>query len=215
LTSDASYIETNGSGAIIRPWFWIFLLFAGPTFGSIATQWSKFIYVRFVLPCISDERSHDGQNRVSIQTEAILTEFVFEHSLRVRVKAETSERMSDSEANEATAPSLPEPTNGRNLVGKLNNLVTTDLQNIVSAGETPPQLLVYVLQSCLGVWFLYEVLGWAAFVGLGVTVAVFPLPGYIGGRIRFVQQGLMQQTDARVQRVSESNCWLVDNAIRR
>ncbi|KAJ7891356.1 P-loop containing nucleoside triphosphate hydrolase protein [Mycena olivaceomarginata] len=181
------YIETNGSGAIIRPWFWIFLLFAGPTFGSIATQWSKFVY-----------------NRVSIQTEAILTELVFEHSLRVRVKAETSERMSDSEANEATAPSLPEPTNGRNLVGKLNNLVTTDLQNIVSAGETPPQLLVYVLQSCLGVWFLYEVLGWAAFVGLGVTVAVFPLPGYIGGRIRFVQQGLMQQTDARVQRVSET-----------
>ncbi|KAF7353853.1 P-loop containing nucleoside triphosphate hydrolase protein [Mycena venus] len=158
------YIETSGSDATIRPWFWIFLLFFGPTFGSIATQWSKFIY-----------------NRVSIQTEAILTELVFEHSL----------------------PSA-ESTNGRNLVGKLNNLVTTDLQNIVSAGETLPQLLVYLLQSCLGVWFLYEVLGWAAFVGLGVTVAVFPLPGYIGGRLRFVQQGLMQRTDARVQTVSET-----------
>jgi hypothetical protein len=131
---------------------------------------------------------------VSIQSEAILAELVFEHSLCVRVKAETSE-MQNSDPTR--------PTNGRNLIGKINNLATTDLQNIVNAGETLPQLLVYLLQSCLGVWFLYEVLGWAAFVGLGVTVAVFPLPGYIGGRIRFVQHSLMQRSDLRVQTVSE------------
>ncbi|KAJ6567145.1 P-loop containing nucleoside triphosphate hydrolase protein [Mycena capillaripes] len=177
------FIETKGIGAIMRPWFWILLLFVGPTVGSIATQWYKFIY-----------------NRVNIQTEAILTELVFEHSLRVRLKAETSE----TQKSETTGSTAPKPTNGRNLVGKINNLATTDLQNIVNAGETLPQLLVYLLQSCLGVWFLYEVLGWAAFVGLGVTMAVFPLPGYIGGRIRFVQQGLMQRTDARIQIVSET-----------
>ncbi|KAJ6500769.1 P-loop containing nucleoside triphosphate hydrolase protein [Mycena sanguinolenta] len=170
------YIERKGSGATMQPWFWICLLFVGPIFGSVATQWSNFIY-----------------NRVSIQTEAILTELVFEHSLRVRVKAETSQ--GKLEADEAP---------GRNLVGKLNNLITTDLHNIVNAGETLPQFVLYFLQSCLGVWFLYEVLGWAALVGLGVTLAAFPLPGYIGGRIRFVQQGLMQQTDARVQKVSET-----------
>ncbi|KAF7324455.1 ATP-binding cassette transporter abc4 [Mycena sanguinolenta] len=176
------YLEMRGSSATIRPWFWICLLFVGPMFGSIATQWSNFIY-----------------SRVSIQTEAILTELVFEHSLRVRVKAETSQREYEAPA----VHSLEDPTNGRNLVGKLNNLITTDLHNIVSAGGTLPQFLLYFLQSCLGVWFLYEVLDWAAFVGLGVTLAGFPLLGYIGGRIRVVQQGLMQQTDARVQKVSE------------
>ncbi|KAF8191645.1 P-loop containing nucleoside triphosphate hydrolase protein [Mycena galopus ATCC 62051] len=184
------YIEREGHGATMRPWFWITLLFVGPTFGSIASQWSKFISVR--------PAQHDRQNRMSIQTEAILTELVFEHSLCVRVKAETSGEK--TEMDEASTTVI----NGRNLVGKLNNLVTTDLQNIVNAGETLPQPVVYILQSCLGVWFLHEVLGWAAFVGLGVTVMVFPLPGYIGGRIRFVQQGLMQQTDTRVQKVSET-----------
>ncbi|KAJ7041996.1 multidrug resistance-associated ABC transporter [Mycena alexandri] len=158
-------LELKAAAQVMRPWFWILLLFVGPTVGSMATQWNKYVY-----------------NQVSIQTEAILTELVFEHSLRVR-------------------PSEP---GGRNLVGKINNLATIDLQNIVNSGEMPPRLLAYLLQSCLGVWFLYEVLGWAAFVGLGVTVAAFPLPGYIGGRIRFVQQGLMERTDARVQTVSET-----------
>ncbi|KAJ7119016.1 P-loop containing nucleoside triphosphate hydrolase protein [Mycena epipterygia] len=178
-----NYIETKGSSAAMRPCIWILLLLVGPTFGSIATQWYKFV-----------------SSRVNIQAEAILTELIFEHSLRVRVKAETSQiQYSKNEGSTA-----PEPTKARNLVGKINNLATTDLQNIVHAGESLPQLLVYLLQSCLGVWFLYEVLGWAAFVGLGVTIAVFPLPGYIGGRIQFVQQGLMQRTDARVQIVSET-----------
>ncbi|KAJ6606137.1 P-loop containing nucleoside triphosphate hydrolase protein [Mycena vulgaris] len=181
-----SYIETKGSGTFMRPWFWIFLLFAGPTVGSLATQRYKFIY-----------------NRVHIQAEAILTELIFEHSLRVRVKAETSELDPSGNGPSAT-PSTPEPTKGRNLVGKINNLATTDLQNIVTAGECLPQLLIYLLQCCLGVWFLYEVLGWAAFVGLGVTVAVFPLPGFIAGRLQFVQQELMQRTDTRVQTVSET-----------
>lgn len=106
------------------------------------------------------------------------------------------------EGSEASPPA--EEAKGRNLVGRINNLATTDLQNIVNSGEGLPQLLVYLLQSCLGVWFLYEVLGWAAFVGLGVTVALFPLPGYIARRIQFVQEGLMKRTDARVQTVSES-----------
>ncbi|KAJ7491024.1 P-loop containing nucleoside triphosphate hydrolase protein [Mycena latifolia] len=175
-----NYLEAKGSNATVRPWFWIVLLFVGPTLGTVATQWHKFVY-----------------NRVNIQAEAILTELVFEHSLRVRVKAETSEL----EPSEGTPPSA---TKGRNLVGKINNLATTDLQNIVAAGERLPKLVVYLLQSFLGVCFLYQVLGWAAFVGLGVTVAVFPLPDLIARRIRFVQQGLMQRTDARVQSVSET-----------
>ncbi|KAJ7290142.1 P-loop containing nucleoside triphosphate hydrolase protein [Mycena rebaudengoi] len=183
------YVETKGDGAIIRPWLWIVALFVGPTIGSIATQWCKFIFA-------------------IIQTQAILTELIFEHSLRVRVKAETSELgdawQSSTTSQSTGKPASPRPTQARNLVGRINNLATTDLQNIVDSGQGLPQLLVYALQTCLGVWFLYEVLGWAAFVGLGVTVALFPLPGYIAGRIRFVQQGLMQRTDARVQTVSET-----------
>ncbi|KAJ7700789.1 P-loop containing nucleoside triphosphate hydrolase protein [Mycena rosella] len=173
-------LETKASDADARPWLWIVLLFVGPTVGSVATQWGRFI-----------------SNRVNVQAEAILTELIFEHALRVRVKAETS----DLDFSEGTGPPAAK---ARNLVGKLNNLATTDLRNIVTAGEELPKLLAYLLQGCLGVCFLYKVLDWAAFVGLGVTVAMFPLPSLVAQQLRSVQQGLMQRTDARVQTVSET-----------
>ena len=118
-----------------------------------------------------------------VRTEAIVTQLVFEHSLRIRVKAETSSESSSSgsttavgtpetaslaestantEQSEATATAAPaangaepqSPADGKdkkgkkaqtltaegvkpesksstgNLTGKLNNLVTTDLQNV-------------------------------------------------------------------------------------
>ncbi|KAJ6606134.1 hypothetical protein DFH09DRAFT_1119386 [Mycena vulgaris] len=173
-----SYIETKGSRYIqCGHGFGFFCSLLGRLLDPLATQRYKFVY-----------------NQVHIQAEAILTELIFEHSLRVRVKAETSELDPSGNGPSAT-PSTPEPTKGRNLVGKINNLATTDLQNIVTAGECLPQLLIYLLQCCLGVWFLYEVLGWAAFVGLG---------SFIAGRLQFVQQELMQRTDTRVQTVSEA-----------
>ncbi|KAJ7084853.1 hypothetical protein B0H15DRAFT_383536 [Mycena belliarum] len=101
--SSRYYLETRGNGAIMRPWFWIIFLFVGPTIGSLATHWHNFVY-----------------NRVALQAEAILTELISEYSLLVRVKAETSEL-------EPMKGGQPAATKGRNLIGKINNLATTDL----------------------------------------------------------------------------------------
>lgn len=125
-----------------------------------------------------------------VQTEAIITQLVFEHALRIRVKAETSKTSSPSssvattpdnaslaDTNEASSEvngsedetdahtAVSEGTNaskvkktkapstsgdssttqasaapasdekGGNLVGKLNNLVTTDLNNMVDGRD--------------------------------------------------------------------------------
>ena len=118
-----------------------------------------------------------------VSAQAILTQLVFDHALRIRMKAETSDPQSGSDASTAVATpdsasvadaqpddetvrddndsanskfpkkgkqaadaSIPKPvTNARpiaiekrkadkggNLVGKINNLVTSDLQNLIS-----------------------------------------------------------------------------------
>jgi hypothetical protein len=56
---------------------------------------------------------------VLIQVECILTELAFEQSLKVRTKAEVAKK----DSGEST-------TGSPNLVGMINNLVTTDLANI-------------------------------------------------------------------------------------
>ncbi|KAJ8520559.1 hypothetical protein ONZ45_g2613 [Pleurotus djamor] len=91
-----------------------------------------------------------------------------------------------------------------NLVGKLNNLISTDLGNITD-GRDFIMLIVYApLQLALGISFLYVILGWSAFVGLTVMVLCMPLPGFVGKAMQDVQKERMKRTDARVQNVTET-----------
>ena len=122
------------------------------------------------------------QTRTLVRTESILTQLIFEHSLRIRMKAETknmagsrestanptpagastpeerdrqesssgettlqgsSESVISTKGKKATdgkpadevAKSEPSEDRSSNLVGKINNLVTTDLANITNARD--------------------------------------------------------------------------------
>ncbi|KAG6885716.1 hypothetical protein C0993_010889 [Termitomyces sp. T159_Od127] len=225
------YIETRGENATIRPWFWIIWLFLGPVLGSLAWQWYIFIATRTL-----------------VRAEGIITQLIFEHALRIRVKAEIEpsspstssgpstpitsdtdsiriglspdgegnhfddfadsgeEEILDSRDNTVRASSSSikssssfkkrkgkdttsaEESNregtssAENLVGKINNLVTTDMNNITEARDF---LLV-------------------AFVGLLSIIMLFPIPGYVAKRIQDVQVVRLKATDARVQTVTET-----------
>lgn len=159
----------------MQPWFWILLLFLGPATYVLAFQWDIWIGTHMMA-----------------QASAVLTQLVFEHSLRVRVRAEpaAADKDKDGEKNQ-------------NLMGRINTLVTVDLGNV---GEARNVLFIVVLVPIHvvgSVVFLYQVLGWSAFVGLGVMVALFPLPGYVARLQSKVQETALEKTDARVQIVSE------------
>ncbi|KAK7694249.1 hypothetical protein QCA50_001429 [Cerrena zonata] len=68
------YLENGGEGMTVRPFVWIVWLFLGPILGAIAVQWYIFIATRMM-----------------VRTQAIVTQLVFDHALRIRVKAETSD----------------------------------------------------------------------------------------------------------------------------
>ncbi|THH11785.1 hypothetical protein EW145_g436 [Phellinidium pouzarii] len=251
-----NYLETGGSDTVVQPWLWISWLFFGPFIGTVAFQWYIFLTTSTLVRC-----------------EGIITQLVFEHALRIRMKAQTS---SDKTAS-ATSTSVPTPDTasinlpdantelegttanssevaganatsdetllpsspsmdsnaskgkGRNapsisgkstsskvgtdsptssgdsdnLVGKLNNLITTDLQNIVDGRDFVMLLVQCPLLIAIGIWFLYVILGWSAFVGMAVMLVLFPLPGYIAKLTQTVQIEKMKKTDARVQVVTE------------
>ncbi|KAF9815977.1 hypothetical protein IEO21_04304 [Rhodonia placenta] len=154
--------------------------------------------------------------RVSVQLEAVVTELVFTHALRIRMKAESSEEVatapvtpdnasivrssaaqSEDESTDreeetlagSTAAStqsakgkrksqgtpepaavLPQPTaseakdkdkdKGKSLVGKINNLITSDLANITRGLEFAQIFIRVPFQLVFSVWFLYTILGW-------------------------------------------------------
>ncbi|KAK0198511.1 hypothetical protein F5146DRAFT_1100167 [Armillaria mellea] len=243
------YIEHRDDGdAFVRPMVWIFWLFFGPVVASIAIQWYIFI-----------------ATRIMVRTEAIITQLVFEHSLRIRVKASTAdspgkstaptpdsasiiedppstessgssstlhgtsdavstdsrdancdasttnqapssstELTQDSLSGQDAAETSAAQSDTSNLVGKINNLVTTDLGNIIDARDF---LLigVYVpVQITLCICFLYIVLGWSAFVGLAFIIVMLPIPGFVAKFTQTVQEQRLKKTDGRVQTVTET-----------
>jgi hypothetical protein len=112
--------------------------------------------------------------------EAILTSLIFDHALRIRLKAETDtnhsqpattllstttastsvttspasaqvESTNDKKARRATEPKKKEAKK-KNLVGKINNLMTSDLANINRGVDI---LFLGALFACFADWFRF------------------------------------------------------------
>ncbi|KAJ7283148.1 P-loop containing nucleoside triphosphate hydrolase protein [Mycena rebaudengoi] len=83
------YLESHDENTLVRPWVWILILFFGPTFGALAFQFYVFFGTRTL-----------------VRTEAIITQLVFAHSLRIRMKAETT---AEKEKVGPAAPAVESP----------------------------------------------------------------------------------------------------------
>ncbi|KAH9922615.1 uncharacterized protein B0H18DRAFT_1120791 [Fomitopsis serialis] len=226
------YIETDGVGITVRPWFWIVMLLIGPIADYIFDSVYQFLSTRLLT-----------------QVEAIITQLVFEHALRMRIKADASQDPAQSEGDttvagtpdtasdaddttagkgkqKSTAQTVPvaaqsadankiigreekakpadDEKKGKNVVGKINNLISSDLASIGMGREFLVLLVKLPVEIICCVWFLYAILGWSAFVGLASIVILFPVPGLIASRIRKIQISKMKKTDARVQSATET-----------
>ena len=89
---------------------------------------------------------------MDLQSESIFTQLIFERAMRIRLKSESKNESAGSTANEDTSESVDEtfevddrtepiPEGGHvkaktaNLIGKINNLVTTDISTIQSSSQ--------------------------------------------------------------------------------
>ncbi|EEB90393.1 hypothetical protein MPER_11408, partial [Moniliophthora perniciosa FA553] len=184
------YLENGRQGTFMRPWFWIAMIF-------VAVERYMFLALRSLA-----------------RINSILTQMIFAHALRIRMKAEApsipktppsavaAEPGGEVEVDQdpvqaeyqeevhTAAAQAPEAEEGSALTGKINNLVTTDVNNILN-GPYLPYLLSYVpLHS--------------AFVAFGCTLLLLPVPGYLVSLIFKIHTEKMKRTDERVEVVSET-----------
>ncbi|KAJ7134490.1 P-loop containing nucleoside triphosphate hydrolase protein [Mycena epipterygia] len=124
--------------------------------------------------------------RNKTQAEGIMLQLIFAHSLRIRM---------NSEAKDADT---------RNLVGRINNLSTSDVANLTDVMDIWIHILLFPLQVALSIWFLYLILGWSSFVGLAVILITLPLPSYLAKTMQSFQISSRQKTDTRVQQATET-----------
>ncbi|EEB95800.1 hypothetical protein MPER_05175, partial [Moniliophthora perniciosa FA553] len=170
------YLQTADGHHTIRPWFWILLLLIAPVFDTVSVNWFMFL-----------------AQRTLVRAESLLTELLFEHALKIRIKAASGSEDNDKEMDDKAT----------NMSGKLSTLVTVDLNNIAQSTDCMLLFAYFPTQAALCTIFLYKLLGWSAFVGIAITILTIPIPSMLVSWIHKVQVEQMKKTDARVQVLSD------------
>ncbi|ODO04635.1 hypothetical protein I350_05244 [Cryptococcus amylolentus CBS 6273] len=82
------YLETDGKGHNVRPIVWVVFLFMGPTLSSLFME----LYIFTATRCL-------------VRAEALLTQLLFDHSLRLRMKDQVDdEKEEEEEVKESAGP---------------------------------------------------------------------------------------------------------------
>lgn len=72
-----------------------------------------------------------AMSRVLVTSESVLTQLLFDYSLRVWIKAEGPEKNQAADATELQDGTAPKTKNATtSFIGRLTNLITIDLNNI-------------------------------------------------------------------------------------
>ncbi|PPR05406.1 hypothetical protein CVT24_008020 [Panaeolus cyanescens] len=115
-----SYMESGGQGATMRPWFWILWIVLGPVFRTTLFQWYIFISTRTLA-----------------RTEVLLTQLVFEHSLRIRLKSETPPQEASVNDNASTVVGTPDSASIAESSDQSSKKQATDSSDAASTASGP------------------------------------------------------------------------------
>ncbi|KAF8710653.1 P-loop containing nucleoside triphosphate hydrolase protein, partial [Rhizoctonia solani] len=225
------YLEEPSSPSLLRPWFWVLLLFLGPVFSTMSFNWYVFLKMATIA-----------------RATGMISQLLFEHSLRIRVvnqiadrsngktsrsashigtttTTQSEERMdaeylnsseaSEEDESESTVHAAEgsntqtligsvgstkgkekpdeaskEQNGNSNLVGKINNLMSSDGGAFLALQVMTPQIVLISFVS--------------AVIGMGFMVLSFPVTGILARLVNDVQTKRMRKTDERVQAISEA-----------
>ncbi|GJF00392.1 ATP-binding cassette transporter [Phanerochaete sordida] len=190
-----NYLEHGREGTLVQPWVWILWIAIGPIIQTL----SKEMYIFF-------------STRSLVRVEAILTALIFDHALRLRIKADTESATGPGSSlngnNNGTSGSqspgqAKQGAKAQNITGKIMNHATSDLKNILDGRNFLLLAVAVPVEVIVSMVFLYVLLGWSAFVGLAVMIVLLPVPGRITALMSGAQKEKMKATDSRVQLVTE------------
>jgi len=166
-----AYIEKSKTPEI-TPWVWVFGLFIGPICAAAAYQGYIF-----------------NSTRLIIRIKAAFTQALLVKTLKIRFT-------SDEKQQTEKGGSQPSATGSK--VGRINNMMSSDLQQLADAREFFLLVGSVPIEIVLSVVFLYDLLGWSSLVGVALMLATMFVPVMLAKILAKVQKRLRAATDARI-----------------
>lgn len=167
------------SQAIIRPWFWLLLMFVGPLLRSIS--WHRYLFM---------------STRLYVRVKAALTQELYYKAMSSmelddEVFAEVAGNHKDAKKQQNTTSA-----------GRLANLMSADIDAISSANNV---LMVFgiPISNVVALIGLYKLLAWPALVGISVMILYSPVAMFLAQHMAGIQRDMRKIQDSRISIVSE------------
>ncbi|GAA5884595.1 hypothetical protein JCM3774_004798 [Rhodotorula dairenensis] len=158
-----------------------------------------FVLLIFIAPIAQSVCNQAALYRVAqlgLRLRAILGHAIYAKLLRIKAGGGSSKPSADGDEEKKNS-------GGSQAVGRVNNLVGTDIDTITSSLPTALQLYAVLPKLVVSIAFLYVLLGWSAFVALGAIVLFAPGSNLVSRRYGAVQEEIMKATDRRITLVQE------------
>ncbi|KAE8555164.1 hypothetical protein TMatcc_005247 [Talaromyces marneffei ATCC 18224] len=150
------------------------------------------ILIAGAVSSIAGSRCDWMGNRMTAKLRAILINEIYEKSLRKRMTPHAL-----SENGESTAESHATD-------GNILNLMSVDVEHVSGmSGSLYLIWVVFPVQTSLGTWLLYKILGISGVLGVLCMVCLLPLNFIISQRVMKVQAKLLKASDSRIQSGNE------------
>lgn len=182
-----AYVE-GSKKPVITPWVFVFGLFFGPILTGLV--WEAYIF---------------NGTRLIIRVKAAFTQSLLEKTLKIRFTQDSIKDEKDPKDPKTTSvkgDKKAPPSQSK--VGMINNLMSTDLDTLTNAREFFLLVGSVPVEIIFAVVFLYDLLGWASLVGIGMMVATMIVPILIAKSLAKIQRALRESTDARINLMSET-----------
>ncbi|KAI9504890.1 P-loop containing nucleoside triphosphate hydrolase protein [Coemansia spiralis] len=135
--------------------------------------------------------------RVGICLNGLLVAELTSKTLRRRGKGSLEEKSKTKDAKK------DDPKASSAADGKIMNLLTTDFQRVVEVTAYLTSIYSQPLTLIIGIWYMYQLIGVSALVGLSLACVYVPLSKMLVNRLAALEEELNAISDERVSMITE------------
>lgn len=175
-----AYIEKS-SEPTFTPWIYVGALFFEPLISAAVSATETLISSRLVL-----------------HVEAAVSQSIVQKTLKIRITDFKETKEGDGE-DESSDKDAVQPA-----IGKITQLINADVNRLISASSVLNLIASTPIGIVFSVILLYDLLGWASFVGEALIIVTMILPGLM---LRYYHKLLKRQRkaiDARIGLMTET-----------
>ncbi|KAJ2358340.1 hypothetical protein GGF43_000870 [Coemansia sp. RSA 2618] len=146
--------------------------------------------------------------KVSLRLQSLLVAELSSKALRRRSKSSAptekdSKKDSDDSKKDSDDSKKDDEDTTAASDGRVANMLTSDLENVGHISSYLNEIYTLPIEFVIGSWYLYNLLGVSALIGLGLTAIYYPLTKLMVKYLVKYQRQLMKLDDERVTMLTE------------